>query len=66
MTSRALSIYYSETEFGCTLTAARSAKQAHNEVADDIGKNRLHLTRLATKQDIGWVRAMGGRVPEVK
>lgn len=58
--SRKPSIYYTEGTMGCTLTAANSSKQALKQIADDMGRNNIRVHRLATVDDIAWVKSMGG------
>jgi hypothetical protein len=57
-----MNVYYAETDFGCCLVEAESEKAAIAEVRGDVGRDSFRLCRLATLQEIEWVRMMGGRV----
>ena len=56
-------IYYVECEGRCGLIEAKNIAQARRMANDDFGKNNFPRVRPAEKKDIGWIAAMGGRVP---
>lgn len=59
--------YYAETDMGATLIVAGSVESAHKKARERVGSyNRVHLVRKATAQDIAWVSAMGGVVPDTR
>jgi len=61
-----MTIYYAETSMGCVLESASSAEEAKKVIACDCGENNITKIRKATKQDVEWVRMMGGYVPRAK
>ena len=57
-------IYYGELYSGhCTLFEARNLQQAWSTFAREEGTNNARGVRKASKEDIEWVRGMGGYVP---
>lgn len=44
---------------------ANSLEEANKVARQDEGRANVQLVRLATKEDISWVEAMGGRVPSI-
>ena len=61
-----MNIYYIENDYGCGLSAAKDLESARHAALRENGTNHFRLVRKATKDDIAWVRAMGGYVPEIK
>lgn len=58
-------IYYVETGAGCTLIEAGSIERAVQIVVEEVGTIvGVGTRREATDEDIEWVRAMGGGVPD--
>lgn len=58
-------IVYAETGIGCCLREAKTVEADARAILRDVGERaRVQLCRKATDRDIGWVRAMGGYVPE--
>lgn len=60
-------IYYHSSELGCGLGEARDLRSADAQVRRDLGGYHVaggYTVRKATKEDIAWVAAMGGYVPE--
>ena len=47
------------------LVTAETLKKAKCEAIDEEGKNNVSDVRLATEEEIEWVRAMGGYVPKL-
>lgn len=59
-----MALYYIETGRGCCIRRARNVEQAERETLREVGTlEGVQLAREATKQDIEWVRGMGGYVP---
>lgn len=59
-------IYYANTGIGCTLLTAVSLPSAKSKAMREVGTRAgVKEVRLATEQDIAWVRGMGGRVPKI-
>lgn len=55
-------------EFGGfqTLNVAKTLTQAEKDALKEIGTmNEPISVRLATKEDIAWVKGMGGRIPTI-
>lgn len=61
--SRKNTLYYVNTDQGCGIFAAQSITQAKRKAKDDAGKG-VKSVRRATSEDVDWVQAMGGFVPE--
>jgi len=58
-------IVYAETGLGACLTEARDVESGRRAILKEVGTyNGVKVCRKATKDDIEWVRAMGGYVPE--
>lgn len=64
-TQRKKTLYYFESDMGCGLRVASNINQAKNEVLREVGTANYKTVVRATPTHIGWVRAMGGNVPEV-
>lgn len=60
---RKKTLYYVETDFGCTLDAGRKLEETEKEVRNREGQYFRNIRR-ATKKDVAWIVAMGGYVPE--
>jgi len=62
-----MKIYYVELYGGrCGLRVAASLGQATREALKTEGSNNVSGVSLATDEEISWVKAMGGYVPDVK
>jgi len=62
-----MSLYYAETGMGCCIREATSFKNAANIILREVGTyNGIRKIRKASKADIGWVKGMGGYVPEIR
>ena len=60
-----MDLYYAETGMGCCIREATNLKNARNIILREVGtSNGIRLVRKASQDDIGWVRGMGGYVPE--
>ena len=59
-----MTLYYIETTYGCGIRVAYNIQQARKNALREEGESNVMDIRKATKEDIGWVGAMGGRVPE--
>jgi hypothetical protein len=60
-------IYYHSSELGCGLGEARDLRAANAQVRRDLGSHHAsagYSVHKATVDEIRWVRAMGGPVPE--
>lgn len=56
-------IYYVKTSFGCGLRFGKTRQQVENTVKREAGASHFEFVRLATKEDIAWVKSMGGWLP---
>lgn len=45
------------------LIAANSLRDAERSAKRDVGLDNFQSVKLATKDDVAWVRSMGGYVP---
>lgn len=59
-------MYYVETDLGCGIRQVKSLKNAWKILLQEEGSDHTQDVRLATKEDIAGVRAMGGYIPEEK
>ncbi len=58
-------LYYVSTGLGATLVVAEDQDSAEEKTLRKVGTyNGVQDCREATEQDIEWVRAMGGYVPQ--
>ena len=58
-------LYYIEIVGGnCGIREAKSKTQAWANLRREEGTNNAKGVRLATKDDIEWIREMGGYIPE--
>lgn len=58
-------LYYVRHGLGCSLYQGRSPASAEKQAREEFGTtNGPYYARQATSEDIGWVKAMGGYVPE--
>lgn len=60
-----MKIYYADTDRGCALRAANSLAQARAQFNREVGSDNVQVVRVATQEDIDWVEAMGGEVPDL-
>lgn len=59
-------LYYIETGLGAGIRLAPSQTKAEKEALEEAGTFAgVSVVRLATKEDIASVRAMGGHIPEL-
>ena len=61
-----MNLYYVETSQGCCIKAGSSLEEARKSALREVGTDNFESIRKATKEDITWVKCMGGYVPEVK
>ena len=60
-----MKIYYIEFRLGCFLHKGKSEQAALKYAKEQYGlAHGPYYIRLATKEDIGHVEAMGGYIPE--
>ena len=58
-------LYYVEIEGGrCGIREAKNKQQAWADLRRAEGTNHAKGVRIATKDDIAWVKGMGGYIPE--
>ena len=58
-------LYYIELVGGnCGIREAKSKTQAWVNLCREEGTNNAQGVRLATKDDIEWIRGMGGYIPK--
>lgn len=60
-------LYYFESDSGCGIRSLSKLSQqaARAELLKEVGTfNGLRVFRKATDDDIAWVKAMGGYIPE--
>jgi len=58
-------LYYVETDQGCGIRYAKNIQQARKNLLEAEGYNHARGVRKATKEDINWVRGMGGYIPDM-
>ena len=58
-------LYYVDTEFGCAIRAASDIDEARRAALREVGSNGYKSVRPAKTEDIEWVKAMGGYVPNI-
>ncbi len=55
-------LYYVAAYGGCcSLLKANDIEEAEREARADVGRDNFQYVRPATREDLGWVVAMGGR-----
>lgn len=60
-----MKVYYVQTGMGATLVEASTENAARSIVLREVGTyNGIQVSRLATDEDIQWVNAMCGGVPD--
>ena len=60
-----MALFYVETGMGACVRAAVDKAAAHEAALREVGTyNGVQVVRLATEDDLAWVRAMGGYIPE--
>lgn len=59
-----MSVYCGRTERGMTLVVADTRTDAFDQVAQEVGYGEIQSVQLATAEDVSWIKAMGGWVPE--
>ena len=57
-------LYYLETHQGCGIREAKRLEQARKEALAEVGYSNFKFIRQATKEEVEWVRSMGGFMPE--
>lgn len=60
-----MTLYYIETDFGCGIREAKNIQQARKDMREEAG-SFLQVVRKATKDEVAWVRGMGGHIPSKK
>ncbi len=58
-------LYYLDSDMGCGLRAYRTLREAEREELKEVGTWNFRGIRLATKEEITWIKAMGGHVPDI-
>ena len=62
-----MKLFYAETGVSCCIVADRDADRARRQVLREVGTHAgVGAVHEATEDEIAWVAAMGGHVPEVK
>jgi len=56
-------LYYIEAGGYCGLEIAFNALEARSYAAQQFGRDMITSVRLATQDDIDYIRGMGGHVP---
>lgn len=59
-----MNLYYVELEWGCGLRAAANQAKAKRDALEEEGSRNFKSIRLATQEDVAWIKGMGGIVPE--
>lgn len=57
-------IFYVDCTYSCCLIEASSRKQALEDAYYDEGRNNVNSVREATPEDVQWIAAIGGYVPD--
>lgn len=58
-------LYYVKTGLGCGIRSGLSKEQVYKDELVSVGTyNGIEEVRKATQEDIGWVKSMGGYIPE--
>ena len=58
-------LIYFESGCGCGIRKARDLESGKRAILREVGTYEgVFVTRKATKEDIAWVKGMGGTVPE--
>lgn len=58
-----MTLYYIETDLGCGIREAKNLQQAKSHMRIEAGE-LVNIVRLATRDEIEWVQAMGGYFPK--
>ena len=57
-------LFYFETDIGCGIRNGADEDSVTDELLEEVGSvHDIKVVREATEKDIGWVRAMGGYIP---
>ena len=59
-------LFYVESVNGCAIHSERTITKAREIAIHDVGFDNFKSIRLATENDVAWVSAMGGYVPDGK
>ena len=59
-------LYYVEGQHGCGLRVAVSITQARANFRKEFGTDGCISVKRANEADVGWVKGMGGHVPELE
>jgi len=57
-------LYYVETDCGCGIRTAESIEQATRDAVRECGTDNFKRVQEATEENVEWVRAMGGYIPD--
>lgn len=58
--------FYCETDWGAKVVVADSLSMAWDEILKAYGNIHVKFIREATSDDLLWVEAMGGYIPELE
>jgi len=59
-----MKMFYYDCDFGASLIKAEDITSARKKIRSEIGTYpQINWIREATKEDIDWVKGMGGRIP---
>lgn len=56
--------FYFESDRGCGIHEDKDIECATENLCFEVGHEFLRLVREATEEDVDWVNAMGGYIPE--
>ena len=60
-------LYYIETGIGCGIREGEDKDSVVENALKEAGTNAgVQIVRKATQEDIGWVKRMGGYIPNQK
>ncbi len=58
-----MKIYHAETDRGVGLRTAENIADAREQFNRECGSDNVRRVRVATEEDIAWVKGLGGYVP---
>lgn len=61
-----MQLYYFNSDLGCGLRAAKSLEEAIRDITMEVGQMQNPRIRLATEDDILWIKSVDGFIPEIK
>lgn len=61
-----MKIYFGETDKGVGLRTAETIAGAREQFNRECGSDNVRTVRVATEQDVAWVRGMGGYIPPLE